>query len=216
MRRLKLARDAAWALSCMLAFASSACIKERPALRGSLTTLVLLNYQVDYLRPGGRMPVGQDQVDGMIRATNRMIAAMGPRPLPVIYTLNEFSPFQPLTDMAQNFSGLRFASGSVLDRRIHFLGGVYFTNQHWDAFANSQFERHLQLIGAGQLVLAGTYPERAALETTRAAKRRGYPVIVITDAVASSDSRTRDAALQQLKKAGAELETSDQFVASLR
>jgi nicotinamidase-related amidase len=93
---------------------------------------------------------------------------------------------------------------------------VYFTNQHWDAFANSQFERHLQLIGAGHLVLAGTYPERAALETTRAAKRRGYPVIVITDAVASSDSRTRDAALQQLKKAGAELETSDQFVASLR
>jgi nicotinamidase-related amidase len=211
---MSLTKAAAWAVVCALAFGVSACIRERPPLRGSLTALVLLNYQVDYLRADGRMPVAEDQVDRLIKATNKMIAAMRQRPNPIIYTINEFSPFQ-LIDLGQNFSAMRFEAGSALDRRIYYLGGVYFSNHDWDAFTNPQFEEHLQLIGAGWLVLAGTYPERAVLDTAREAKRRGYGVTVISDAVASSDARRRDAALQALKEAGVAIETSDQFIASL-
>ena len=213
--RLRLTRAAAWVMACFLTFGVSACIKEQLPVRGSLTALVLLNYQGDYLRADGRMPVAQDQVGGLIKATNRMIAAMRQRPMPVIYTINEFSPFEPVSDMGQNFSAMRFESGSALDKRINYLGGVYFSNQEWDAFANPQFDKHLQLIGADHLVLAGTYPERSMLETAREAKRRGYTVTVISDAVASSDAQKRDAALQALKDAGVEIKTSDQFIASL-
>lgn len=200
---------------CVLALGTSACIKERPPLRGPLTTLVLLNYQVDYLRADGRMPVAQDQVGGLIKATNKMIAAMKQRPNPIVYTINEFTPFQPLIDRGQNFSAMRFEAGSELDSRINYLGGVYFSNGEWNAFANSQFDQHLQLIGAGHLVFAGTYPERAALDTVREAKRRGYQVTVISDAVASSDAHKREAALQALKEAGAVIESSNQFIANL-
>jgi nicotinamidase-related amidase len=213
--RVRLTRAAAWAVACILPLAMSACIKERLPLRGSLTALVLLNYQVDYLRADGRMPVAQDQVGGLIKATNKMIAAMRQRPLPVIYTLNEFSPFQPI-DMVQNYSALRFTSGATLDQRINYLGGVYFSNREWDAFANPQFDEHLQLIAVGQLVLAGTYPERAVLDTALEAKRRGYAVTVISDAVASSNAQRRDAALQTLRAAGIAIETSDEFIASLK
>jgi nicotinamidase-related amidase len=209
-----LTRSATGALICLVAFGTS-CIKERPPLRGSLTTLVLLNYQADYLRAHGRMPVAQDQVGSLIKATNKMIEAMRQRPNPVIYTINEFSPFQPFVDIGQNFSAMRFEAGSTLDPRINYLGGVYFSNNDWDAFTNSQFEQHLQLIGAGHLVLAGTYPERAVLDTAREAKRRGYRVTVISDAVASSDAHRRDAALNALKEAGLTIETSNQFIASL-
>ena len=139
---------------------------------------------------------------------------MRQRPNPVIYTINEFSPFQ-LIDIAQDFSAMRFEAGSALDPRINYLGGVYFSNHDWDAFTNSQFEQHLQLIGAGHLVLAGTYPERAVLDTAREAKRRGYDVTAISDAIASSDAHRRDAALQAVKEAGVRVETSDQFIASL-
>ena len=212
---MRSAMATAWVVICVLALGISACIKERPPLRGPLTTLVLLNYQVDYLRADGRMPVAQDQVAGLIKATNNMIAAMKQRPSPIIYTINEFSPFQPLIDLSQNFSAMRFESGSTLDPRINYRGGVYFSNGEWNAFANSQFDQHLQLIGAGHLVFAGTYPERAALDTVREAKWRGYQVTVISDAVASSDAQRRDAALQALKEAGSAIETSDQFIASL-
>jgi nicotinamidase-related amidase len=197
-------------------FALSACIKSQQPVRGSRTTLVLLNYQVDYLRAQGRMPVAQDQVGGLIKATNKLIGAMRQRPDPIIYTVNEFSPFQVLTDIGQNFSAMRFEAGSTLDPRINYLGGVYFSNQDWDAFTNSQFERHLQLTGAGHLILAGTYPERSVLDTAREAKRRGYAVTVISDAVASSDAHRRDAALNALKESGVEVKTSDQFTAALK
>ncbi|MBV8053838.1 MAG: hypothetical protein JO071_01205, partial [Deltaproteobacteria bacterium] len=83
-------------MACVLALGVSACIKQRMPVRGPLTALVLLNYQVDYLRVDGRMPVAQDQVGGLIKATNKMIAAMRQRPMPVIYTMNEFSPFEPI------------------------------------------------------------------------------------------------------------------------
>jgi nicotinamidase-related amidase len=152
----------------------------------------------------------------LIKATNKMIAAMGRQPMPVIYTINEFSPFQPVRDLEQNFSALRFESGSTLDNRINYLGGVYFSNHNWDAFTNPQFVEHLQLIGAGHVVLAGTYPERSVLDTARDAQRRGYAVTVISDAVASSDAQRRDTALRALKEAGVTIETSDQFIASLR
>ncbi|HJU11463.1 MAG TPA: hypothetical protein VJ728_11330, partial [Candidatus Binataceae bacterium] len=155
---MRLARAAVWTWVCLLIFATTGCIKSRLPVRGSSTALVLLNYQVDYLRMDGRMPVAQDQVGGLIKATNKMIAAMGRQPNPIIYTMNEFSPFQPFIDIAQNFSGMRYASGSALDTRINYLGGVYFSNHDWDAFTNSQFVQHLQLIGAGHLVLAGPYP----------------------------------------------------------
>jgi nicotinamidase-related amidase len=214
--RLRLTRAATWLTIFVLAFGTSACIEERLPLRGPQTVLVLLNYQVDYLSPDGRMPVAQDQVGGLIKATNKMIAAMRPGPLPIIYTLNEFTPFEPVSDLGQNFSALRFEAGSALDKRINYLGGVYFSNDTWDAFANSQFDRHLQLIGAGHLVLAGPYPERSALDTAREARRRGYSVTVISDAVASSDSQRRDSALRQLSQAGVETQTSDQLIASLQ
>ncbi len=206
----------AWVVACILVLSTTACVTQRPVLHGARTVLVLLNYQVDYLSASGRMPVAQDQVDGLIRATNKMVQAMRQRSNPVIYTMNEFSPFQPIIDISQKFSAMRFEPGSALDPRINYLGGVYFSNNDWDAFSNPQFERHLQLIGAGRLVLAGTYPERSVLDTALEAKRRGYSVIVISDAVASSDASRRDAALQSLKEAGVEVESSDQFIASLR
>ncbi len=208
-------RAAAWVAVYVLVFGVSACVKARPPLRGSLTVLVLLDYQVDYLGANGRMPVARDQAGPLIKATNKMIAAMQPRPIPVIYTVNEFSPFRAVIDLEQNFSALRFERGSTLDKRINYLAGVYFSNDDWNAFANPQFDEHLQLIGAGHLVLAGTHPERSVLSTARGAKRRGYAVTVISDAVASSDAQRRDAALQELRQAGVELETSDQFIASL-
>jgi nicotinamidase-related amidase len=213
--RLRVTRAAAWASVWVLAFGVSACIKEQLPVRGPRTALALLNYQRDYLRADGRMPVAQDQVGGMINATNRLIAAMQKQPLPIIYTLNEFPPWQLVGNAERNYSAMRYESGAALDQRINYLGGVYFSTRHWDKFSNPQLEEHLQLTGVGRLVLAGPYPERAIVDTAREAKRRGYAVTVISDAVASSDAQRRDAALQTLRAEGVEVMTSDQFIASL-
>jgi nicotinamidase-related amidase len=161
------------------------------------------------------MPVAQDQIEPLLKGANAMIAAMQQQALPIIYAYNEFSPFDALGDFERNFAAMRFEPGSTLDKRINYLGGVYFSKSDWSAFDNPQFDEHLQLIGAGHLVLAGTNAEHSVLATAREAIRRGYQVIVISDAVASRDGQRRDAALQQAKQAGAEVISSDQFISSL-
>ncbi len=212
---MRLTGAATLAVGLVLVLGVCACVKERPPLRGSLTVLVLLDEQRDYLNANGRMPVAQDQVEGLIKATNAMIAAMQQQALPVIYTVNELSPFEVVGDFQRNFSAMRFEPGSTLDKRINTDAGVYFSKSDWDAFANSQFDEHIQLIGAGHLVLAGTNAERSVLATAMDAKKRGYAVTVVSDAVASSDAQRRGAALQKLKQAGIQIETSDEFIASL-
>jgi nicotinamidase-related amidase len=151
----------------------------------------------------------------LVKATNAMIATMRDHALPVIYTLNEFNPFEALGNFHRRFAAMRYEPGQTLDTRIDNVAGVYFTKHDWSAFANPQFDQHLQLIGAGHLVLAGTYAERCVLATAHDAMRRGYPVTVISDAVASSNAARRDGALQELKQAGVQVEPSDQFIASL-
>jgi nicotinamidase-related amidase len=177
--------------------------------------LLLLDDQRDYLSPRGRMPVAQDEVGPLVKATNAMIAAMRQQALPVVYALNEFSPFDVLGNSQRNFAAMRFEPGQTLDTRIDNVAGVYFTKDNWSAFANPQFDQHLQLIGAGHLVLAGTYAERCVLATARDAMRRGYQVTVISDAVASSNAQRRDAALEELKQAGVQVESSDRFISNL-
>src|SRR5205814_10208416 len=149
----------------LLMLGISACVKERAPIRGLVTVLVLLDAQRDYLSPHGRMPVAQDQIEPLVKAVNVAIGAMQQRALPVIYASNEFSPFDEPGNFSRNFSAMRFEPGSTLDKRINNLAGVYFTKDDWNAFADPQFVEHLQLVGAGHLVLAGANAERSVLAT---------------------------------------------------
>ena len=55
----------------------------------------------------------------------------------------------------------------------------------------------------------------AVAATALDAIKRGYKVTVISDAIAGSNDEARDKALAELKGAGAQIETSAQFIASL-
>jgi nicotinamidase-related amidase len=177
--------------------------------------LLLIDMQRDYIEPNGRMPVAQDQVGPMITATNAMIEAMQQHAFPIIYTVNQFNPFEALGDFERNFAAMRYKPGSMIDLRINPLAGFYFAKGNPSAFTNPVFNQNLEFIGAGRLVLAGTYVERSVLRTAQDAIKRGYSVTVISDAVAGANAQERDTALQKLKEAGAQIETSHEFIESL-
>lgn len=52
------------------------------------TALLVLDFQVDFLHHGGRLPVAQDQVPGMLEAANRVIRAADARGMEIIYILS--------------------------------------------------------------------------------------------------------------------------------
>jgi nicotinamidase-related amidase len=195
----------------------SACEREgRPAeSQGTTTALMLMDFQRDFLQADGRKPVAQNEVEPMIKAANAMIDAMRKLPLPVIYIRDEFSQFQFISNMRRNYAALRTEPGAEFDPRIDYLAGVYFTKDEGNAFSNPRLESHLRTIGCANIVIAGVFANRSMFWTAKRAMRLGYKVTVISDAVAAASDGTREAALNDLKQAGAKVETSVQFISSL-
>jgi nicotinamidase-related amidase len=201
-------------LSLMLML--GACAKNEPVdFKDPRTALVLIDFQNDYLRPGGRMAVAQDQVDPMLNAANAMIEAARKNEIDVIYVRDEFSRFEFIRNMLRNDAALRYEPGSALDPKLDGTAGVYFNKEHGDAFSNSEFGSHLEALNLGNLIIAGVFAGGSVAATTRDAIKRGYKVTVISDAIAGANEEARDKALAELKGAGAQIETSAQFIASL-
>jgi nicotinamidase-related amidase len=202
------------ALSLMLML--GACAKNEPVdFKNPRTALVLIDLQNDYLLPQGRMAVAQDQVDPMLNAANAMIEAARKNSIDVIYVRDEFSRFEFIRNMLRNDAALRYEAGSALDPRLDGTAGVYFNKYHGDAFSNSEFGSHLEALNLGNLIIAGVYAGGSVAATALDAIKRGYKVTIISDAIAGSKDEARDKALAELKNAGAQVETSAQFIASL-
>jgi nicotinamidase-related amidase len=214
MRATRTALMPAATLSLMLML--GACARNEPVdFKDPRTALVLIDFQNDYLRPDGRMAVAQNQVDQMLTAANGMIDAARKNAIDVIYVRNEFSRFEFIGNMLRNDAALRYEAGSELDPRLDGTAGVYFNKEHGDAFSNSEFGSHLEALNLGNLVIAGVYAGGSVGATALDAMKRGYKVTVISDAIAAADDEARDKALAELKGAGAQIETSAQFIASL-
>lgn len=182
---------------------------------GDTTALVLCDLQRSFLQSNGEMPVARDEVDPLIKAVNAIIDAAHHRVVPVIYIRDEYSPFQFIGNLFRHGAALRYEAGSAFDPRVNSTAGVCFSKQSADAFSNEAFESYLQTTGIGRLVIAGVFADSCVLETAKSARARGYKVTIISDAVASSSNSGRDNGVRQLKDAGAEVETSEEFIMSL-
>lgn len=194
----------------------AACEPKEPTKpSGDTTALMLCDLQRSFLQPSGAMPVARDEVEPLIRAVNAMIDAAHDQVVPVIYIRDEYSPFQLIGNLLRHYAALRYEAGSAFDPRVNSTAGVCFSKQSSDAFSNDAFESYLLTAGIGRLVIAGVFAERCVLETAESASARGYKVTVINNAVASSSDGTRDTALRQLKDAGAQVESSEEFITSL-
>jgi nicotinamidase-related amidase len=194
----------------------TACEREGRAVnKAGPTVLVLIDYQEDFLGAGGRMPIAQNQVEPMLKATNAMIAAARGRLVPIIYTMDQYNPFEFVGNVSRHYAAMRFEGGSSLDPRIDNYAGVYFTKVDPSAFSNSAVQSQLAGLDCGHLVLAGVHADSSIIATAKDALARGYQVTVISDAVGAASDAKRDAALQQLRSAGARIESSADFVASL-
>lgn len=205
-----------FAATLSLTFMLGACAKSEPVdFKDPRTALVLIDFQSDYLRPGGRMAVAQNQVDPMLNAANAMIEAARKNAIDVIYVRDEFSRFEFVRNLLRNDAALRYEAGSALDPRLDGTAGVYFNKERGNAFSNSEFVSHLEALNLGNLVIAGVYAGGSVAATALDAMRRGYKVTVISDAIAGSNDEARDKALAELKGAGAQIETSAQFIESL-
>ena len=175
------------------------------------TTLILLDLQQDFLADDGRMPVCHSQVPGLIAAVNALLKQpySGYR---VAYVGNEFSCWDYPANWFRHQAAVKGSLGCLLDDRIGVVTGRYFPKHRANAFTNTELVRYLGETETKAVVLCGVFAAHCVHATCRAALRTGFRTSVLSDAVADRSDAGRDAALEQMRQAGASILTSREFL----
>jgi nicotinamidase/pyrazinamidase len=181
-----------------------------PSLVGGAALLVL-DLQVDFVDPAGRLPISRDQISPVLAAANRAIAAANGH-LAVAYIGNEYGFWDIPGNWFRRGAAMKSSFGSALDPLVTRIAGApYFAKHRGDAFSNDALERFLVSNDIERVVLAGVYADACIYCTARSAINRGYRVTVLTDAVGAASDEDRRAALRSLSRLGVEVETVAHF-----
>jgi nicotinamidase/pyrazinamidase len=201
--------------TCALAFLASIpgdapAQLRAPSLVGGAALLVL-DLQVDFVDPAGRLPISRDQISPVLAAANRAIAAANGH-LAVAYIGNEYGFWDIPGNWFRRGAAMKSSFGSALDPLVTRIAGApYFAKHRGDAFSNDALERFLVSNDIGRVVLAGVYADACIYCTARSAISRGYRVTVLADAVGAASDEDRRAALRSLSRLGVEVETVAHF-----
>ncbi len=167
--------------------------------------LFILDMQTDLLAANGRFPVAQEQVAGAINKTNQAIKEAAACSIPVVYINNGFWPWDP-GNLFRGRCCIRNQIGAELDPRVYVLSGApEFIKSRASAFSSPEFAQWVAQQRLESAAIAGVYADACVRATAIAAVQRGIQVTVLADAVAASKQRTRDAGLEKMIKAGAEV-----------
>ena len=166
-----------------------------------------MDLQHDFLgAEGSRMPVQPEGVAAVIGTANAILGKeVLTQALPIL-VVNQF----PLTDRVSNFfrNGAAVAGtlGANLDTRILNVGRTkVVAKASPSAFTNPELGRYLQAERITDLYVMGVFAEGCVRSTVLDARRRGYSVHVIADAVASNASWKKRFALWAMRRAGANI-----------
>jgi nicotinamidase/pyrazinamidase len=102
--------------------------------------------------------------------------------------------------------GAEFAGGLRLGPEVHVISkGIDPELEAYSGFAGTDLERQLREAGVRRLVVGGLATDYCVLQTVLDARRLGFDVVVLRNAVAAVDARNAERALAEMAAAGAHL-----------
>ena len=167
--------------------------------------LLLIDFQEDFLAPGGRMPVDQGQVRPAIDAARRAVDEARHEGDLMVKIGNEFRHSDVIGNFFRHHAAIKGSPGAAWDGRIDPSEATYVSKWRSDAFCNPELMALLDEAHVGQVRLTGLYAKACVSATAKAARRRGLSVQVISDATACSSDKSRQAALDKLRTIGIEV-----------
>ena len=165
--------------------------------------LMLIDFQRDFLRPDGRMPVAAGHVEPVLAAAGRAAAFARRSAIPVVAIGNEFEPGDWLGNLFRRRASIRGSPGALWDERLPLDGARYLPKAQCDAFSNPQLDATLRSLGVKRIVVAGLFAQACVSATARSALARGFEVSLLADAIAGSSDASRERAIGRLVKKGA-------------
>lgn len=174
--------------------------------------LILVDVQHDFL-PGGRLAVVDG--DAVIEPLNRAIAQFSAAGLPIVAT-RDWHPVDHMSFAAQGgpwpphcvagTDGAAFEESLALPPDVLVVSKA--SRQESDAysgFEGTDLHQHLQALGVDRVFVGGLATDYCVLNTVLDARRLGYQVLLLTDAIRAVNVSPDDGqrALSQMIDAGA-------------
>jgi nicotinamidase-related amidase len=170
----------------------------------SVSALLVIDMQVDFLDHAGRMPVDRARAHDLIDHVNAAIAEAQACGALVVHIGNAF-PRGSVANLFRKFAAIAGSPGAALDQRVRHDGIPYVAKRHGDAFTNPELHAMLSRAGIRRVLLAGVFANACVRATARGALAHGYQVRVLSDCVASSSDRSTARALAAMRAMGADV-----------
>jgi nicotinamidase-related amidase len=174
--------------------------------------LLLIDFQKDFFAADGRMSLTSEQAEYLIVVANRLIDLFHNNRGVVIFIGSEFNKTDFVGNLFRRFSALKGSDGAHLDPRINSKGCPYFPKSKSDAFSNPDLDAYLKKHRVTSIYMCGVYSEGCIRATAVGARKKGYQVSLIVDAVLSNRRFKHNWALSYLSKRGVTLVSSENLL----
>jgi len=161
-----------------------------------VTALIVVDMQVDFVSPGGKLVVPEAQKT--IPAIRHLIDQAREADVPVIFTQDWHRADDPEFSLwpAHAVEG---TSGAEIIPELHPSSKDYFVRKRtYDAFFATDLDLLLRQKGIRNLIIAGTVSNICVLHTAGSASLHGYEIIIPEDALSSLTPFDQAAALRQI------------------
>jgi nicotinamidase/pyrazinamidase len=164
--------------------------------------LLLIDFQQDFLDPGGRMPVCQSQVRPVLAAASDAVAQARAAGDLVMAIGNEFKPGDHLMNLLRRYASMAGSPGMQWTKSLPLIAIPYLPKWAGSAFVNPELEDWLRAHQIKTLALCGLMARACITATAKDALALGYRVELVADAIACASDASRDRALARLERKG--------------
>jgi len=174
--------------------------------------LVVVDVQNDFL-PGGSLAVPEG--DRVVPVLNRYIETFAARALP-IYATRDWHPGNHCSFKAQGgpwpphcvagSTGAAFAPGLKLPAQITIISKATAADQDaYSGFEGTDLDARLKALGVRRVFVGGLATDYCVLNTVRDARRHGYDLCLLTDAIRAVNVKPDDGqrAEEEMRRLGA-------------
>jgi nicotinamidase-related amidase len=171
------------------------------------TAVLLMDLQRDFLgSPGSRLPVNPEGAASVLRTANAILTKRALESAIPLLIVNQFPASARIGNFFRKGAAIAGTRGAELDPRVCATGSVtVIAKSSPSAFSNPELQSYLQTHGVKELYVIGVFAEGCVRATVLDARRLGYKVNVIADAVASNASWKKRFALWAMGRSGANL-----------
>ncbi|HET9173088.1 MAG TPA: cysteine hydrolase [Actinospica sp.] len=141
----------------------------------------------------------------------RLAAAFRERELPVVL-VNVTGGAPGRTESPRHRGELPPEYAELLPELDVQPGDVLVTKTTWGAFTNTSLHETLQGLGVTQVVLTGVATQIGVESTARSAFEHGYHVVLVTDAMTSTDTVAHDHSIEHIFPRLGETGTTDEVL----